>query len=618
MSTPTMSRRSLAATAATLALALAGSCKTAPPEVAEPDPVTEAAMFASNANTRLLELWRAADAAHWTLETDITDEHEASAAAADEQVMAYLSTSIPEAAKYDGLTTLDDQTARLLKLLKTASSLPAPNDPEKRAELAGIMTGLSSAYGKGKWCPAGSPYVKDGECLDIGEISERLGKSRDAAEQLALWEGWHAIAPPMREDYQRFVELGNQGANEIGFSDLGQLWRSGYDMPPEAIEAEVDRLWGQLEPLYEALHCDVRAKLVKQYGDKIVPPTGPIPAHLTGNLWAQDWSGLYPLVEPYPGKASLDVSKALVDKGWDAEKMTKTAEGFFVSMGLDPLPATFWERSMFVQPEGKEVVCHASAWDPGWNDDLRIKMCIEPTRDDLVTLHHELGHLYYYHYYKDLPTLFRNGANDGFHEAIGDTIALSITPSYLNQIGLLDAPSDTPEAVVNAQMAVALERIAFLPFGLLVDKWRWEVFDGRIAPDAYNAGWWRLRNDIQGIGAPTERGEQWFDPGAKYHVPGNTPYLRYFLAHVLEFQLHRALCKEAGYTGPLYACSVYGNQAAGAKLKALLSMGASQPWPDALEAATGQRELDASAIVEYFEPLAKYLAEQNQGRTCGW
>ena len=460
--------------------------------------------------------------------------------------------------------------------------------------------------------------MDDGDCLDIGEISKRLAASRDPAEQLALWEGWHTISPPMRKDYERFVALGNQGANEIGFSDVGQLWRSGYDMPPDQIEAEVDRLWGQLKPLYDALHCDVRANLVEQYGAEIVPADGPIPAHLTGNLWAQDWSGLYDLVEPYPGKASLDVTDRLEADGWDAQKMTKTAEAFFVSLGLDPLPATFWERSMFVKPEGREVVCHASAWDPGWNDDLRIKMCIQPTQEDFVTLHHELGHLYYYHYYKDLPTLFRNGANDGFHEAIGDTIALSMTPTYLAKAGLLDAFEPSDEATVNAQMAVALERIAFLPLRAVG---RQVALGGLRRPD-------RARGLQRGVVAAAPR-----DPGRRAGERAGRGALRsgrevpHPRQHAVSALLHRARARVPAAPGPVQGSGLRGAAArvldlrqrgGGAKLKTLLSMGASQPWPDVLEAAIGERALDGSALVEYFEPLMAYLEEQNADRTCGW
>jgi peptidyl-dipeptidase A len=600
----------------TLSLALLVACKTKAPEApAAPAPVApevEAAQFAAQVDAKLLELYRAAETAHWTLDTDITDEHEKAAALADEQVMAYLSEAIPQAAKYDGLTNLDPLVARQLRLLKVASALPAPKDPAKREELSQLATGLSSAYGKGQWCPT------PGNCIQISEIESRLAKSRDPKEQLALWEGWSAIGAPMRADYTRLVQLANQGATEIGFDNVGAVWKSAYDMTPAELEADVDRLWGQVKPLYDGLHCNTRAKLSAKYGKSVVSPTGPIPAHLLGNLWAQDWTGVYDLVEPYKKQPSIDVTKALVDQKWDAQKMTKTAEAFFVSMGLDPLPATFWERSQFTKPEGREVVCHASAWDPSWSDDLRIKMCIQPNLDELVTLHHELGHLYYYHYYLNQPTLFRQGANDGFHEAIGDTIALSITPAYLKQIGLLTDVSEKPEAVVNAQMQVALQRVAFLPFGLVLDRWRWEVFDGRIPTDGYNGGWWRLRTELQGVAPATPRGEEHFDPGAKYHIPSNVPYLRYFLAHVLEFQLYRSLCREAGHTGPLYACSLYGSQAAGKKLQALLALGASRPWPEALEAATGDKQLDASAMLEYFQPLMGYLETQNKGRTCGW
>jgi peptidyl-dipeptidase A len=603
-------------TPAILLVALSMAC-TGPKT--DPDPVTtqqeealsnDPATFVRQVDEKLLALYRAAETAHWQHETDITDEHEAAAAAADEQTMAFLTKAITHAATLPEAT--DPAVARQIHLLKVAGTLPAPSDPAKRTELASIAANLSSTYGKGKWCRA------EGECMDIGEISELLATSKDPAAMQAAWEGWHTISVPMREEYTRFVALANEGAKEIGFSNTGELWRSGYDMPPAQIEAEVDRLWGQLGPLYDALQCHVRAELSEHYGPEVVPPTGPLPAHMLGNLWAQDWSAVYPIVEPNPGQPSLDVNKSLKEQSWDAQKMTKTAEAFFVSLGLDPLPATFWERSMFVQPEGREVVCHASAWDPSWSDDLRIKMCIEPTKEDLVTLHHELGHLYYYHYYLDQPTLFRNGANDGFHEAIGDTIALSITPSYLKQMGLLSEASEAPEAVVNAQMQVALERLAFLPFGLVVDKWRWEVFDGRITPAEYNAGWWRLRQQYQGVAPVATRGEEFFDAGAKYHVPANTPYLRYFLAHVLEFQLHRSLCQTAGHQGPLHSCSIYGSKEAGEKLRSLLEVGASKPWPDALEAATGQRELDASAMVEYFQPLMSYLQEKNKTRTCGW
>jgi peptidyl-dipeptidase A len=389
-------------------------------------------------------------------------------------------------------------------------------------------------------------------------------------------------------------------------------------MTPDQFAAETDRLWGQLKPLYEQLHCYVRGRLGKLYGKEKVPQTGPIPAHLLGNMWAQEWGNIYPLVEPYQGQGKLDVDAALKAKGYDPIKMVKLGESFFTSLGLDPLPATFWERSMFTKPADREVVCHASAWDVTYDDDLRIKMCIRTTEEDLITIHHELGHDYYFHAYYKLPVLYQSGANDGFHEAIGDALALSVTPSYLKKIGLLQSVPSNPKELINVQMKDALDKIAFLPFGLMVDRWRWQVFSGKATPQDYNAAWWKLRQQYQGVSAPVERSEADFDPGAKYHVPANVPYTRYFLARILQFQFHRAMCKAAGFTGPLHECSIYGNKEAGKRLEAMLAMGASKPWPDALEAMTGERQMDASALIEYFAPLSKWLAEQNKGQQCGW
>jgi len=415
------------------------------------------------------------------------------------------------------------------------------------------------------------------------------------------------------------VELSNEGAHELGFADLGELWRTGYDMTPAQFEQDTDRLWGQVKPLYDQLHCYVRARLQQRYGKDVVPDGKPIPAHLLGNMWAQEWGNVYPLVQPYQVEGSLDVDGALARKGFDAERMVKVGEGFYTSIGLDPLPKTFWERSLFVKPRDREVVCHASAWDVTFSNDLRVKMCIKPRADDLVMIHHELGHDYYFHAYYRLPVLFQQGANDGFHEAIGDAIALSVTPAYLKKVGILDAvPPEDEKGLIDVQMRDALDKIAFLPFGKLIDQWRWDVFSGKVKPGDFNAAWWALRRKYQGVDAPVARSEADFDPGAKYHIPANVPYTRYFLARIYQFQFHRALCKAAGHQGPLHTCSIHGSEEAGKRLQAMLAMGASRPWPDAMQALTGQREADASAILDFFAPLKKWLEEQNRGRRCGW
>ncbi|HRY46237.1 MAG TPA: M2 family metallopeptidase, partial [Thermoanaerobaculia bacterium] len=449
------------------------------------------------------------------------------------------------------------------------------------------------------------------------EISQRLATSRDPKELAALWAGWHEVGAGLRKDYARYVELGNAGAKELGFADMGAMWRSKYDMPPDAYAKELDRLWEQVKPLYVSLHAYVRMKLRETYGKDVVPEKGPIPAHLLGNMWAQQWGSLYPILAPKDADQGYDLTKILVEKKTDARQMVRYGEGFFTSLGFETLPKTFWERSLFTRPRDREVVCHASAWCVDWVDDLRLKMCIEINAEDFATVHHELGHNVYQRAYNRQPVLFRDSANDGFHEAIGDVIALSLTPEYLKKVGLL-TKTPPPGKDVGYLLNMALEKIAFLPFGLLIDKWRWQAFSGEVPEARWNEAWWDLKLKYQGVAPPVARSEADFDPGAKYHIPAGVPYSRYFLAHVLQFQMHRALAKTAGCTDPIHTCSIYGNKEAGAKLIRMLEMGQSQPWPDALEALTGQREMDATAVLDYFAPLQKWLDEQTKGQPKGW
>ncbi|MFN3200916.1 MAG: M2 family metallopeptidase [Bradymonadia bacterium] len=569
--------------------------------------------FAERVHADLKQLWADAARAEWVAETYITDDTGQLAAAAHEKVLAYNTKAIQEAARYNGLK-LDQFTARTLYLLKISSAAPAPSDPEQRGALAQTLSQMGATYGKGKWCPEGKT---DEGCLDLGQLSKTMARSRDYDEQLQAWLRWRTVSPAIKPLYEQFVRLANAGAKEIGFTDLGDLWRSGYDMPAPQFEAEAERLWQQVRPLYESLHCHVRAKLAEQYPDK-VKADGTLPAHLMGNMWAQEWSNLYASMEPFPGKVSLDVTGALESQKWGAKKMVKVGEDFFTGLGMKDLPESFYQRSMLTQPRDRDVVCHASAWDVTYDNDVRIKMCIKPTEEDLITIHHELGHIYYYQYYHQLPVLFQNGAHDGFHEAIGDALALSVTPSYLKDLGLLtEVPSDE-EGLLNVQFKTALDKIAFLPFGRMIDQWRWDVFSGKVKPGDWNAHWWTLRAKYQGLHAPVERPADAFDPGAKYHIPANTPYVRYFLSFIIQFQFYKALCEASGHTGPLHTCNFAGSKAAGDKLSAMLKMGASKPWPEAMKALTGQEKMSAEALLEYFQPLKGWLDEQNKGRTCGW
>src|SRR5215471_10051517 len=574
----------------------------------------EAQKFIENSEKDLFDLGLKAQRAGWVQENFITEDTEQIAADAGEALNTASAKYAKEAHRFDALK-LSPELARKRLLLELATGFPAPDDPKAQKELAQILASLDGDYGKGKWCPDG----EKGKCLDVTAVGKLMAESREADELKKAWIGWHAVGAPMRERYARVVELGNAGAHELGYADVGALWRSNYDMPPNEFAREEDRLWEQLKPLYLSLHAYVRGQLRKKYGNDMVPARGPIPAHLLGNIWSQEWNNVYPLMDSPKPAQSYDLTKILEDRKTDAKGMVKYGEAFFTSLGFAPLPKTFWERSLFVKPADRDVVCHASAWDVDSKEDLRIKMCIQITEEDFRVIHHELGHNYYQRAYNKQPSLFQTSANDGFHEAVGDTIALSVTPEYLKTIGLIDA---VPPASGDTDYLLrqALEKVAFLPFGLVIDKWRWDVFSGKVKPADYNKAWWALREKYQGIAPPVARSEADFDPGAKYHVPANVSYMRYFLARIYQFQFQRALCKTAGYQGPLHRCSIYGNKAAGEKLNEMLRLGASKPWPEALATLTGQHELDASALADYFAPLKTWLDEQNKknGYPVGW
>ncbi|WP_106639230.1 M2 family metallopeptidase [Allosphingosinicella vermicomposti] len=613
----TISAASAAAIAACLAFSAPAAAQNQTPARAAPAAALTAAdadAFVAAAEKELGDFSVISARAAWVNNTYITDDTDA--------LSAYFGTIgteksvrlANEAAKFNDVKGLSYDTRRKLDILKGGLVLPAPTTDGAAAELNEISTRLNSTYGKGRG-------TLNGEVKTGNDLEALMGTTRDPEDLKEMWTSWHTnVGTPMREDYARLVEIANQGAKELGFKDTGAMWRSGYDMPADEFAAMMDKLWGEVKPLYDDLHCYARTKLNEKYGDEVQAKTGPIRADLLGNMWAQEWGNIYDIVAPQgAGDIGYDLTDLLVENGYDATKIVKTGEGFFSSLGFAPLPETFWQRSMITAPRDREVVCHASAWDLDNKDDLRIKMCTKVNAADFVTVHHELGHNYYQRAYNKQPFLYLNSANDGFHEAIGDTIALSVTPEYLTQIGLLDK-SKVPSADKDIGLLLnqAMDKVAFLPFGLLVDKWRWGVFDGSITPVNYNKAWNDLRLQYQGIVPPVERTEAQFDPGAKYHIPGNTPYARYFLARILQFQFYKAACDQAGWKGPLHRCSFYGNKDVGTKLNAMLEMGASRPWPEALQSFTGTKQMSGKAMLEYFRPLQTWLKRQNKGKSCGW
>jgi peptidyl-dipeptidase A len=602
-----------------LAFLLAGTAQaqataSTPPAAQAPATVAGADAFVAEAEKTLAQKSLGAQQIAWVNATYITDDTDALAAASGAEMTDLAVRYGLGAARYQALPGLSYDTKRKLDLLRGGITLPAPTTPGAAAQLSMLTTRMSSSYGKGKG-------LRNGQPINGSDIEAAMGSERDPARLKEMWVSWHDnVGAPMRADYAQMTALANQGAKELGYVDAGSLWRSGYDMSPEQFAQLTDRIWGELEPLYKALHTYVRWKLNEKYGDAVQAKTGPIRADLLGNMWAQEWGNIYDLVAPKgAGDVGYDTGDLLKAKGYDPIKMVKAGEGFYSSLGFAPLPQTFWQRSQITKPADREVICHASAWDVDNLDDIRIKMCTKVNADDFVTIHHELGHNYYQRAYKDQPFLYKNGANDGFHEAIGDTVALSITPDYLVKIGLLD-PARVPSADkdIGLLLRQAMDKVAFLPFGLLIDKWRWGVFSGQIPASQYQAGWDALRLKYQGVVPPVARDETKFDPGAKYHIPAGVPYARYFLARVLQFQFYKAACQQAGWKGPLHRCSFYGNKAVGEKLNAMLAMGQSKPWPDALQVFTGSREMSGKALVEYFAPLKTWLDQQNKGKPQGW
>ncbi len=576
--------------------------------------LAEAEQWMAQTEAELNDLTVKLSRAQWVQANFITDDTEEMSAEANERLITAQTRLAEQIKRFNGMT-FPPELDRKFKLLKLSLfSLP---DKKDREDFSRLASSLEGDYGKGQYCPTTGKFA--GKCLSIGDIEKIMASSRDPEELKEVWAGWSTVGAPMRERYVRFMALQSKGAQELGFKDMGAMWRSNYDMPPDQFSAEVERLWQQVQPLYDSLHAYVRTQLIKQYGANAVGRDGMIRADLLGNPWAQSWGNVYDIVGPRDSKGrGYDLTEILKQKKVDELGMVHYGENFFKSLGFAPLPKTFWERSLFIKPRDRAVVCHASAWDIDNKDDLRLKMCIQIRDEDFVTVHHELGHNFYQRAYNQQPFLFQSGANDGFHEAIGDTIALSITPAYLKQVGLIDTIPESDDTALLLKQA--LDKVAFLPFGLLIDRWRWQVFSGEIKPADYNKAWWTLREKYQGVMPPVTRTEADFDPGAKYHIPANTPYMRYFLADILEFQFYRAMCREAGQTGPLHTCSFFGNKEAGAKLNRMLEMGMSKPWPDALKELTGEDHMDASAIMEYFAPLKQWLDQQNAaaGVTPGW
>ncbi|NXA93401.1 ACE enzyme, partial [Melanocharis versteri] len=582
------------------------------------DPTEEgAALFARDYNSTAELVFFESVSASWNYNTNLTAENAALQVEASLEEQNFTELWGKKAKELYGDKWNNFSDPQLRKIIGSIQTLgPSNLLLEEREQYNTILSDMDKIYSTAKVC------LTNGTCWDLEpDLSDIMATSRSYKKLLYAWEGWHnAAGNPLRPMYEKFVKLSNDAYLADGFNDTGSYWRSWYNS--DSFEKDLENLYSQLEPLYLNLHAFVRRKLYDRYGPKYINLKGPIPAHLLGNMWAQQWNNIYDLMIPYPEKPNLDVTSTMVQQGWNATHMFRVSEEFFTSLGLLEMPTEFWEKSMLEKPtDGREVVCHASAWDFYNRKDFRIKQCTSVTMEQLFTVHHEMGHIQYYLQYKDQPVAFRSGANPGFHEAIGDVLALSVsTPSHLQKIGLLSSATEDEESSINYLLKMALEKIAFLPFGYLIDQWRWNVFSGRTPPSRYNYDWWYLRTKYQGICAPVSRNESNFDPGAKYHIPGNTPYIRYFVSFILQFQFHKALCQAANHNGSLHTCDIYRSKEAGDKLREVLEAGSSKSWQDILLNLTGTSQMDAGPLLEYFSPVTKWLQEQNNktNEVLGW
>ena len=576
-----------------------------------PSTAAEAEAFVAGAEASLLDLRTAYRRAAWVDEQLATEDTAAIAAAARRRLRDGTARLAHAAVRFDGAEPSASLRRKLL-LLRTSLAAVGPSAPEPRQELWGVLEGMERAYDRSTACP-----VAGGACLDRPALERLFAESRETDERLDAWLGWHRAAAPGRSAYRRFVELANAGARELGYADTGALWRTAHDLPPGAPGAALDRIWNELRPLYESLHCLVRARLGETYGTAVAPPDEAIPAHLLGSPWGGRWEALYDLVRSPERELRDELTRRLERRRIDAAAMARLGERFFHSLGFGPLPATFRARSRLVGAADAGIVCRPGAWHIDAGSDVRLRMCIEGSADDLVTVHEMLGRTHYHWAYRFQDPLFRTDpAAGGFEAGVAGAIGLSMTPEYFVRAGVLERVPAVDE--VGLLLRRALETLAYVPFGLAVDRWRSEVFSGQVGVEAYNRTWWELRRSYQGVGPAAPRGDAAFDPGAAAPVAGNRPSTPGVIGRILQFQLHRALCEAAGDTRALHECSVFGSRRAGARLLAMMEPGAGRPWPEALESLTGTRALDAGAMLDYFAPLAAWLDAQNAGRTCGW
>lgn len=547
---------------------------------------------------------------NWNLYTDLTEENQQKSAESAANLGLFIREMKDEVASFD-LSALSTETRMQLELILSFSGSGLSGNKLGRLRLLGNQ--MTERYSTGKVCKGDD----SDDCLPFDpDLETLMATSRNCSVLYWAWYGWReSVANQQaRDDFAEYVSLLNEGSRTQGWADTGDKWRQTLYMRDD-LKEETARLYAEIKPLFLSLHAYVRRKLYEYYGSDYVNLNGPIPSHLLGNMHPRAWTNIMDIVTPYPSKKRIDVTELIKAKNYTGLAMAKLADDFFKSLGMIPVNPRFFRDSMFEKPDdGRQVVCYPVAFDFYNKEDFRIKMCTDPSFEDFIILHHEMGHIQYFMQYKDLPLVFRNSPNPGFHEGIGDTIVLStVTNKHLHTIGLLEElPEEDNETSINFLMQMALDNVAFMPFGYLIDLYRWKVFDGSIPPEKLNEEWWRMRRDLEGLIPPVSRNENNLDAVSYFHIAYDVPHIRYFVSRILTFQFHEALCNESGHTGPLHECDIYGSKAAGDLFSEFLSQGAKYPWDDTLEIITGQRVMSASSFLKYFQPLNDWLVKQNR------